>query len=115
MFEKIPQRRLDALLRIPILSRVVKKKILRQLGLHAARYAASGAAALPIDILLWYRNLGLDLFEGYGMTETVITHLPPPGRVRPGYVGSAIDGVEVKLRNDGELMIKKSHEYAGLL
>lgn len=113
VFEKIPQRRLDALLRIPILSRVVKKKILRQLGLHAARYAASGAAALPIDTLRWYRNLGLDLFEGYGMTETVITHLPPPGRVRPGYVGSALDGVEVKLRNDGELMLRSPMNMLG--
>ena len=53
--------------------------------------------ALPIEILLWYRNLGLDLFEGYGLTETLITHLPAPGHVRPGYVGCAIDGVEVKL------------------
>ena len=87
VFEKIPKRRLDKLLRIPLLSRAVKKRILRQLGLHAARYAASGAAALPIEILLWYRNLGLELFEGYGMTETMITHLPAPGQVRPGYVG----------------------------
>jgi long-chain acyl-CoA synthetase len=111
--EKIPNRRLDKLLRIPILSRAVKKRILRQLGLNAARYAASGAAALPIEILLWYRNLGLELFEGYGMTETMITHLPAPGQVRPGYVGTAIEGVEVKVGDNGELAIKSPMNMVG--
>ena len=62
------------------------------------RLAACGAAPLPTDILLWYRNLGLQLAEGYGMTETMITHLPGPGTVRPGYVGCAIPGVETQAR-----------------
>ncbi len=48
-------------------------------------------------MLLWYRNLGLDLLEGYGMTETMITHLPRPGGVRRGYVGAALAGVETRL------------------
>jgi len=114
VFGKIPKRRLDRLLRIPILNRAVKKRILRNLGLHTARCAASGGAALPLEILLWYRNLGLDLFEGYGMTETAITHLPPAAdRIRPGYVGSAIDGVDVKLSEDGELMIKSPMNMLG--
>src|ERR1017187_6613521 len=113
VFEKVPQRRLDELLRIPLLNRVVKKRILRQLGLHAARYAASGAAPLPIEVLLWYRNLGLELFEGYGMTETMITHLPAPGHVHPGYVGADMDGVEVKLGDNGELMVKSPMNMIG--
>ena len=114
VFERIPERRLDTLLRIPILNRAIKKRILRQLGLARVRYAASGGAALPIEILLWYRNLGLPLFEGYGMTETAITHLPPaPDRVRPGYVGSALDGVEAKLGEGGELLIKSPMNMLG--
>jgi long-chain acyl-CoA synthetase len=113
VFEKIPKHRLERLLRIPILDRVVKKSILRKLGLNTVRYAASGGAALPLEILLWYRNLGLELFEGYGMTETGITHLPRPGSVRPGYVGSAIDGVEVKVGDDGELMIRSPMNMLG--
>ena len=113
VFEKVPQRRLKKLLRIPLLNRVVKKRILNQLGLHAARYAASGAAPLPIEVLLWYRNLGLDLFEGYGMTETMITHLPIPGQVKPGYVGTAIEGVEAKLGDNAELMIKSPMNMLG--
>ncbi len=113
VFEKIPKRRLDNLLRIPVLNRAIKRRILRELGLHTVRYAASGGAALPIETLLWYRVLGLELFEGYGLTETLITHLAAPGRAHPGYVGSAIDGVEVKLGNDGELMIKSPMNMLG--
>jgi long-chain acyl-CoA synthetase len=113
VFQKIPKHRLDWLLRIPLVKRAVKKRILRQLGLHAARYAASGSAPLPIEILLWYRNLGLDLFEGYGLTETLVTHIPEPGCVRPGYVGVALKGVEVKLGENSELMIKSPMNMLG--
>jgi len=113
VFHKMPKHRLDKLLRIPLVSRLIKKRILRQLGLHTARYAASGSAPLPTEILLWYRNLGLDLFEGYGLTETLVTHIPEPGRVRPGYVGGAIDGVEVKLNENSELMIKSPMNMLG--
>ena len=113
VYERLPKPLLDTLLRIPVVSPLVKKRIISQLGLSDARLAASGAAPLPLEILLWYRNLGLELFEGYGMTETVVTHLPPPGHVHPGYVGGAIDGVEVKLRPDGELMLKSPMNMLG--
>jgi len=113
VFQKMPQRRLDRLLRIPLLNRSVKKRILHQLGLHTARYAASGSAPLPIEILLWYRNLGLELFEGYGLTETLVTHIPKPGRVRPGYVGGALDVVEVMLGENSELLIKSPMNMLG--
>ena len=54
--------------------------MLRKLGLDTVLNAACGAAPLPPEILVWYRKLGLNLNEGYGMTETLITHLPPPAR-----------------------------------
>ncbi|HEV2378953.1 MAG TPA: AMP-binding protein [Terriglobia bacterium] len=113
VFHKIPKQRLDRLLRIPLLNRVVKKRILKQLGLSSARYAASGAAPLPVEILLWYRNLGLNLFEGYGMTETMVTHIPRPGQVRPGYVGVAVDGVQEKLTDGGELLVRSPMNMMG--
>jgi long-chain acyl-CoA synthetase len=113
VFQKMPQRRLETLLRVPLVNRPVKKRILHQLGLQAARYAASGSAPLPIEILLWYRNLGLELFEGYGLTETLVTHIPEPGRVRPGYVGRALEGVEVKLGENSELMMKSPMNMLG--
>ena len=77
VFAKIPQARSSTrCCAIPLVNRIVKRRILRQLGLDTVRYAACGAAPLPPEILLWYRNLGLELAEGYGMTETLITHLP---------------------------------------
>ncbi len=106
VYAHIPRQRLEKLLTTPVVNRYVKSRILRRLGLHTVRFAASGAAPLAPDILLWYRRLGLELMEGYGMTEVLITHLPPHGHVRPGYVGTPIHGVEAKLADSGELLIR---------
>ena len=113
VFAKIPPHRLERLLRIPILNRSVKKRVLRKLGLDSVVNAACGAAPLPPEILLWYRKLGLNLVEGYGMTETLITHLPAPGSVRPGHVGNAIPGVEAKLDENQELLIRSPMNMLG--
>jgi long-chain acyl-CoA synthetase len=113
VFTRIPQPKLDLLFRIPLLSRLVKHRILTQLGLSTVRYAASGAAPLPLETLLWYRRLGLNLAEGYGMTETLITHLPAPDNLRPGYVGRAISGVETRLGESAELQIKSPMNMMG--
>jgi long-chain acyl-CoA synthetase len=113
VFAKMPRERLDRLLRIPILNRQVKRRVLRKLGLGSVTHAASGAAPLPPEILEWYRKLGLNLLEGYGMTETLITHLPVPQSLRPGYVGAAVAGVEAKLADNGELLIRSPMNMLG--
>jgi len=113
IFAKIPEQRLERLLRIPILNRSVKKRILKKLGLDSVLNAACGAAPLPPEILLWYRKLGLNLAEGYGMTETLVTHLPTPGSIRPGYVGSALPGVEAKVTENQELFIRSPMNMLG--
>ncbi len=112
VFHKIPKEKLDRLLRIPIINRPLKRRILNQLGLKTVRNAACGAAPLPVEILRWYRNLGLNLVEGYGMSETNITHLPAPGSMRPGYVGTPFQGVEQKSEN-GELLIRSPMNMLG--
>jgi long-chain acyl-CoA synthetase len=113
VFAKMPRERLDLLLHIPILGSIVKKRVLVQLGLDTARYAACGAAPLQPDLLLWYRKLGLNLAEGYGMTETLITHLPMAGTVRPGFVGAAIPGVECRLGENSELLVRSPMNMMG--
>jgi long-chain acyl-CoA synthetase len=113
VFAKIPKSRLDLLFRIPLVSRIVKRRILTELGLSTVCYAASGAAPLPVETLLWYRRLGLNLAEGYGMTETLITHLPTPEKFRPGYVGRAIRGVEARLGENAELQLKSPMNMLG--
>src|SRR3954451_5141881 len=113
VFAKIPERKLERLLRIPILNRAVRKRVLRKLGLDTVLTAACGAAPLPTEILMWYRKLGLNLAEGYGMTETLITHLPAPDSIRPGYVGCAIPGVEARVTTEQELLIRSPMNMLG--
>jgi long-chain acyl-CoA synthetase len=114
VYEKLPPKKLKRLLRIPILSRIVKKKILSQLGLNHVRVAGSGSAPIPKEIIEWYRNLGLELLEGYGMTENFgYSHITMPGKVRPGYVGSPFNGVEQRLSNEGEILVKSPGNMMG--
>lgn len=113
VFEKVPKKKLSRSLRIPIVRGIVGRKVLAGLGLSAVRLAASGGAPLPDDILLWYRRLGLPLVEGYGMTETTVTHLPRPDSVQPGYVGPALSGVETRIADTGELLVRSPMNMAG--
>jgi long-chain acyl-CoA synthetase len=113
VYTKLPKEKLDKLMHFPIVNLLVKRRILRQLGLSSVRLAACGAAPLPVEILLWYRNLGLSLVEGYGMTETWVTHLPAPDAFRPGYVGAVLPGVEAKLGENDELLIRSPMNMQG--
>jgi len=113
VFAKISREKLERLLRIPVVSLYVKRKVLRQLGLSSVTKAACGAAPLPPEMLIWYRKLGLRLGEGYGMTETMITHFPRLDVVRPGYVGAPLDGVEQKLGEGNELLLRSPMNMMG--
>jgi hypothetical protein len=107
VFHKVPERKLKRLLRIPILSGIVKRKILRGLGLDQTRLAVSGSAPIPPDLIQWYRDLGLELLEGYAMSENfTYSHVSLPGRSRVGFVGHALPGVEVKLGDNEEVLVK---------
>jgi len=113
VFDKLPKHKLDTMLRIPGLSGYIKRRILRQLGLNTVQFAACGAAPLPPEILLWYRKIGLPLAEGYGMSETMITHLPRRDTVRAGYVGAALAGVETRLGPESELLVRSPMNMMG--
>jgi len=114
VLKSLPQRKLSLLLRIPLVSRVTKKKVLRGLGLDQARLACSASAPIPASIIKWYRDLGLELLEGYGMTENFCySHLNRPGQTRLGYVGHPYPGVETKIGDDGEILIKSPGNMMG--
>ena len=107
VFAKMPKEKLDRLMRIPVLSRFMKKKVLKTLGLHNVRYAASGSAPLSQDTVDWYRKLGLELLEGYGMSENFgYSHMSQPGRATLGYVGEPLPGVDCRISEQGEIQIK---------
>ena len=107
VFHKLPPEKLARLLRIPLLNRVIKKKVLTGLGLQHVRLAASGSAPIPPDLIQWYRDLGLELLEGYGMSEDfAYSHASHPGHGRVGYVGNPMPGVDVKISDEGEILIK---------
>ncbi len=106
VFEKIHEKKLNLLLSIPILGNIIRKKILATLGLGGTRLVCSGGAAIPVEIIQWYLRMGLNFLEGYGMTETGITHVPLPGQSRVGYVGHASPWALTRISPDGEVQIK---------
>jgi long-subunit acyl-CoA synthetase (AMP-forming) len=114
VFAKMPPAKLDRLLGIPILGRIVAKKVLKGLGLDAVRQAGSGSAPLPPELIRWYRRLGLKLFEGYGMTEdNSYSHSSNEQFAEPGYVGVAQPGVQVRISREGEIQIKSPGQFSG--
>jgi long-chain acyl-CoA synthetase len=89
---------LSALLAVPGLGSLLRRKILAGMGLDACRHAAGGASPMPPALLRWYQRLGLPIIEVYGMTENcAISHATLPGRPRPGTVGLPYEGVQARL------------------
>jgi long-subunit acyl-CoA synthetase (AMP-forming) len=114
VLNKMPERKLKRLLRIPILSGIVKRKILAGLGLDHARMAISGSAPIPPELIQWYCDLGLELLEGYAMSENFsYSHVSLPGKSRVGYVGHAFPGVQVRLSPEGEILVKSPGDMKG--
>jgi len=114
VFAKMPPRKLDRLLGIPILGRLVARKVLRGLGLDQVVLAGSGSAPIPAELIAWYRRLGLNLLEGYGMTEdNSYSHVSSARFSEPGYVGAPLPGVQVRLGPEGEILIKSPGQFSG--
>ncbi|WP_029653708.1 AMP-binding protein [Marinobacter daepoensis] len=114
VLQKVPKQKLERLLKIPVVNKLIKKKVLKGLGLDKVKLAGSGSAPLSNDVLDWYRNLGLELLEGYGMSENfAYSHMNKPGRTRTGYVGEALPGVEVKISEQGEVLVKSPATMMG--
>jgi long-subunit acyl-CoA synthetase (AMP-forming) len=114
VFTKLPPQRLDLLLKLPIIKGLISKKVLTGLGLDAVRLAGSGSAPIPAELIAWYRRLGLNLLEGYAMTEDfAVSHLSTETLNAPGYVGIPYPGVDVKISEEGEVLIKSPGTMVG--
>jgi long-chain acyl-CoA synthetase len=114
VFKKMPPKKLKRMLKIPILSGIVRRKVLANLGLDAVRFAGSGSAPIPADLIQWYRDLGLELLEGYGMSENFCySHVSLPGKTRPGYVGHCYPAVQHRISEAGEILVKSPGDMKG--
>ncbi|HEY6644406.1 AMP-binding protein [Povalibacter sp.] len=112
--QKIPAEQQQKLFADPVQGPAVRKSILAGLGLDAAHIGFTGAAPLPAHILGWYRELGLDLIEVFGMTENAATsHACRRGDVKPGYVGTPLPGVECRIDDNGEVLVKSPGQMLG--
>ncbi|MDT0301174.1 AMP-dependent synthetase/ligase [Streptomonospora wellingtoniae] len=93
-------------LRRAVMDRLVYRRLTAALGGRCTR-VVSGGGALDTRLLHFYRGVGLEVYEGYGLTETTAAVLAnTPGRVRPGTVGGPLPGVEARLAGDGELLVR---------
>jgi long-chain acyl-CoA synthetase len=113
VLKKLPQEKLEKIMRIPIIRGLIRRKILRGAGLHNARMCFSGAAPLPIPLMEWFKKyLGLEILQGYGMTEnSIYATVTRPGKNRIGAVGQEMPGANMKIDNpdakgEGEILYK---------
>ena len=104
---KLPQKKLNVLLSIPLVSSLIKKKIKSGLGLQEARNIFTGAAPTPVSTLKWFERLGIPIQEAYAMTENCCySHVTLNDGIKFGFVGKALPHCEVKLSEESEILIK---------
>tara|TARA_Y100000991_G_scaffold95204_1_gene71772 strand:+ start:455 stop:2095 length:1641 start_codon:yes stop_codon:yes gene_type:complete len=104
---KLPQKKINVLLSIPLVSSLIKKKIKSGLGLQEARNIFTGAAPTPVSTLKWFERLGIPIQEAYAMTENCCySHVTLNDGIKFGSVGKALPHCEVKLSEENEILIK---------
>src|SRR5436190_6191451 len=100
-------------LRERLADRLVFAQVRARLG-GRLRLGGSGAAPLGFDVLEFFDSVGLLVIEGYGLTETSSSlSVNDPADVRFGTVGRAVPGCEVKLAEDGEILVRSDTVFAG--
>lgn len=92
----------------------VFRKLKERLGFDRVRVAYSGAAPISPEVLKFFNAIGLPLVEGYGQTEgTGVTSVSQKGRLKIGKVGQPLPGCEVKIAEDGEILVKGPGIFKG--
>ncbi|MBM0490749.1 AMP-binding protein [Aeromonas jandaei] len=106
--EKLPQKKLELLLKIPLVSSLIKSKLKKGLGLDQARVLGCGSAPVSPALLEWYLSIGLKVTEAWGMTENhAFSTINYPFRAdKIGTVGKAGPGVTIKISDEGEILCR---------
>lgn len=113
--DKLPQKKLNILLKIPFINSLIKRKLADGLGLDQARVLGCGSAPVSPALLEWYRSIGLNVTEAWGMTESfAYSTINYPFRAdKIGTVGNAGPGIELKIADDEEIMVRSKGLFAG--
>jgi long-chain acyl-CoA synthetase len=85
------------------------------IGLDQMQLAVTGAAPMLPDMLRWFRAIGVPIAEVYGMSENTGAMTFEPWKVKPGTVGPAVPGAEVRLADDGEVICRGGLVFVGYL
>jgi long-subunit acyl-CoA synthetase (AMP-forming) len=109
------QKKLDLLLKIPILRGFIKQKIKKGLGLDEAMLMLTGAAPMPQALLAWYQKIGFHIQEAYGMTENMgMNTLMPRYKIKLGTVGVSHKTCETRIHEaTGEIQMKADYNSWG--
>jgi long-chain acyl-CoA synthetase len=100
---------------LDFLDEVAFKGVRDLLGLDQAKFAVTGAAPIPPEMLEWFVGIGVPMSEIYGMSENTGPLTWDPYEIKPGTVGRAMPGSEVKLAEDGEVIARGGHIFQGYL
>lgn len=115
VLKKLPQERLDSLLKIPLVSWYIKRKIRKGLGLDQSRRNVTGAAPIAQETKDWFARIGIPMSEAYAMTENgAVGHMLYADEDRPGSVGKTLPGTECKLDPEtGEVLTRAPYTMVG--
>lgn len=92
---------------------LVFKNLKQLLGLDRSHFLLSGAAPISADLLRWYLSLGLPVAEVYGQTETGLATITSRNEPMPGTIGKAVPGVEVRLGDQNEILVRSPSLFSG--
>ena len=109
ILSKFSQKTLDILLNIPLISGLLKKLIKKGLGFTRTRIAVSGSAPMPVELIEWFRKVGIFITNGYGMTENCAICSSVDGKdfKKLNTVGKPQKGVDLKIDEEtGEILMK---------
>lgn len=114
ILDKFTQKKLDTLISLPLIGGIVKKKIRQKLGLNKAKMCYTGAAPIAVSLLEWYDKLGINILQGYGMTEDcILSHFNVLGSNKFGTVGRAMPNATGRLSSEGEIQVKSDALMVG--
>ncbi len=101
-------------LRYEFWDKLVLRKLRDLIGMTNIRRAATGAAPISLDIIRWFHAIGVPIYEGYGMTESSgVISINTPDANRAGSVGKILPNSEVRIADNGEILVKGGNVFAG--